>query len=332
PRGTDGTGRPLRRTVRTPGRRLPLIPPTRPTQRANAPAGGFRSGFSRDHAAVHPCHCTRPTTLHPGAAPDHATPSQRQLPLRIFRRTVVQPPVDDPRRSRPWILARIVWTHQVDHRPAACLGVVGNQAAVAAPPHGLGAHHRGRQPAGEREQPFTGGPVGRRVHVVGIAAEAGIAPGGVRRVRARLAPSAQLRHRHELDSSPGQALRQGLAPELRMPPRARVAAHVAHAGHLRRAQHPHEHVQRAGGMTNGPEPVHARILPPGMWTGCPMPILARQPPAPARYNSGLTPRCPPPCPPPSAPRRCWTSVTGPTATSASPPPATTASASTTASS
>ena len=63
---------------------------------------------------------------------------------------------------------------------------------MAAPGHGLGAHHREPPPLLRRHQLLERRRELGRLHVVGVAAEGLVAPGGVGRIRAWLAQSAQL--------------------------------------------------------------------------------------------------------------------------------------------
>src|SRR5690606_116020 len=63
--------------------------------------------------------------------------------------------------------------------PAAGGEVVGDEAAVAAPPYGFGADHRGTRAQRLLHQPLARLHELRRGHVVGVAAERGHPPGAV---------------------------------------------------------------------------------------------------------------------------------------------------------
>src|SRR3954447_16472142 len=71
---------------------------------------------------------------------------------------------------------------------------VRNQRSVAAPGHRLCAHEDHTLLFREIETTLQTAFELRRLHVVGVATEAGIAPPGVRGVRPRTAPPTQPRH------------------------------------------------------------------------------------------------------------------------------------------
>src|SRR5438309_296211 len=70
------------------------------------------------------------------------------------------------------VLGQATIVHEMAHLHAAYEGgEVGDEAAVAAPPQTLGAHHRGRVFAGFGDHAVQGSGELRRAHVVGVGAE-----------------------------------------------------------------------------------------------------------------------------------------------------------------
>lgn len=62
---------------------------------------------------------------------------------------------------------------------------IGEQPAVTPPPHSLGAHHRGRRGGAERDQFVDRLPKRARFHMIRVAAETGVPPGRILRIRSR---------------------------------------------------------------------------------------------------------------------------------------------------
>lgn len=94
-----------------------------------------------------------------------------------------------PRRehvgSRPYAAGNLT------HRDSPDEQGVRDERPVAAPWNGLRAHQHDRRVLGEPDTPIQASAERRRLHVVGIPAEAGIAPAAVRRVRPRVTQPAQ---------------------------------------------------------------------------------------------------------------------------------------------
>lgn len=91
----------------------------------------------------------------------------------------------------------------VEDGNAAGKSGVGDQGAVTAPRNGFGAHDGGLGNCGEFEKFDEGGVKRRRLHVVGVAAEGVVIPGGVWRILARFAQAAQFWNVDVLNASFG---------------------------------------------------------------------------------------------------------------------------------
>ena len=103
---------------------------------------------------------------------------------------------------------------------------VGDQRAVAAPGHGLGAHDGHRVAGGQLQQDLDPGAEGIARHVVGVATEAQVPPAGVDRIRPRLAESTQLGKVRVLDAVGWELRRQRGPREVCKPPRPGRRPHV----------------------------------------------------------------------------------------------------------
>src|SRR6185436_18617173 len=90
----------------------------------------------------------------------------------------------------------------------------------------------------------------RRLHVIRVSAEAGVAPGRVPRVAARLAQTSQAPEMPVGDSGGGERLLQRLEREVRMPPRFWNGPHVRNLRNVVGAKKRDELVERSGRMTN----------------------------------------------------------------------------------
>jgi hypothetical protein len=88
---------------------------------------------------------------------------------------------------------------------------VGDEAAVAAPGHGLGAEDHRWGVRGAAYQPFEGGAEFRGLHVVGVAAKGFDPPGGMLGVGAGGTAATKVRFVHVVDAGSGQGSRQGIA-------------------------------------------------------------------------------------------------------------------------
>ena len=117
----------------------------------------------------------------------------------------------------------------VQHRHTANDERVRDELTVTAPRDGLGAHDRGRPLGGQSEERRETLAELRRVHVVGVAAEARLAPSHVRRIGLDRTPAAE--RRQPVVSYAGRRERslERLARELRMSPRRREPPHVGDA-------------------------------------------------------------------------------------------------------
>src|SRR5437660_1352592 len=90
----------------------------------------------------------------------------------------------------------------VDYLHTSGFEEIGDQTAMAAPPHCFRAHHGGRTgPVCNLQQSLDAILKSRRLHVIGIAAKRVIPPRGISRVRTRFASPAQLREVLVIDTT-----------------------------------------------------------------------------------------------------------------------------------
>src|SRR6185312_15155888 len=159
----------------------------------------------------------------------------------------------DVRRRGPRVHHAVMQVEDVHHLDAALLQHVGDDRAVAAPPHRFGAHHGRALARGEGQH--GGQPLRelRAGEVVGVAAERGIAPGGVRRIRLYPASPAQFWKPLVADAVRRQARGKRIARELRPAPRAGEAAHVGDRLDAVGREQGEELLQRAGGVADRPD-------------------------------------------------------------------------------
>src|SRR4051794_32059232 len=104
--------------------------------------------------------------------------------------------------------------YDVEYIDAARLKVVGDQGAMALPPDGFGAHDGGALAPGKLQQALDARVERRGLHVVGVAAKGGVAPGRIGRIGARLAAAAELGEGQVLDTRSGERAAHLLAVEL----------------------------------------------------------------------------------------------------------------------
>src|SRR5947207_3884946 len=97
--------------------------------------------------------------------------------------------VDAPERSQLMLLRRRV--ENVINRDSPGDDGVGDKRAMAAPRHRLGTHDRCRLERGDGEQIVERFAELARLHVVGVSAEAGVAPLGVVRITPAATASAE---------------------------------------------------------------------------------------------------------------------------------------------
>ena len=125
----------------------------------------------------------------------------------------------------------LIAPHDVHYRNSLCQQIVGNDAAVAAPPHGFSAHDGAAIVAGQRSQLLQSGSESVRCRVIGIVPEGGDLPECIERWRPQTAKSRQMSVGYP---SSGERFRERVDVELRIRPRARDRPHVNEQihGHL----------------------------------------------------------------------------------------------------
>jgi hypothetical protein len=128
---------------------------------------------------------------------------------------------------------------------------VGDERAVAAPGEGFGAHERAGLFGGEMKGAGEGGYEIGSLHVVGVAAEAGVAPTGVDGVLFGVAEAAEGFEVDVADAARAEGGRERLAIELRVATGAGNGANVDDALDAVGAEERDEFVERAGRVADG---------------------------------------------------------------------------------
>lgn len=128
---------------------------------------------------------------------------------------------------------------------------VSYQGAMAAPRHRLGTHHRETLPLRSFGKTLDGRAERGCLHVVRVTPERSIPPAGVWRMRTWVAKPAQGSNVFVADVRCLQRLRQCLAIELRIAPRARHGAHVDDELDVVRQEQGNEVPDGSRGVANG---------------------------------------------------------------------------------
>lgn len=160
------------------------------------------------------------------------------------------------------MLVRPVLCHDVPGHPASCEQRIRDHRSVAAPGDRLGAHDDCGCLRCRRHQVIHGVPKRRRLHIVGIAPEAGVLPSQVRGVLERLAQTTEFPG--VTVSKPGllQTLAKRFRVELRIMAGARDRAHVHQLTDAVGLQQGEKVLDRPGRVSDGPEETgrHQNIL------------------------------------------------------------------------
>src|SRR5581483_8347536 len=159
------------------------------------------------------------------------------------------PPFDDCERRDP-MWRRGSRAGDVTNLTASALERIRDERAVAPPGHGLGAHDRGAPPPGELNEFVDRGRELWRLHVVGIAAEAVVAPRAVDGIRARPAQAAELGRVQVLDAGLAHRDLEGRLGEVRHAPRSGRGADVDEGAHVVAPQQLDQVLRRARGVTD----------------------------------------------------------------------------------
>jgi len=180
--------------------------------------------------------------------------------------------IDDPAVAaydgtrRQACLVDMCFPKDVHHTLAFAEQVIGDDAPMAAPPDGLGAHDHAPVPVAEPAQSRKAGGEGLRQGIVGIVPEAAYPPIGVRgqlgaaRLRAMLAArlramAAKFRDMPIADLPRRQRFGEAFTVELRIGARPRHRSHVDDEIDARFPEQIAEFADRSGGMTYGEENV-----------------------------------------------------------------------------
>ena len=144
---------------------------------------------------------------------------------RIYKRPVRQ----HTRARRKLRSIDLVQPHDVHHRNALRQQVIGNDAAVATPPHRFSAHDRAAIVTGQRSQLIQSRSECFTCRVIGIVSEGGDLPECIERWRRALLPVPQTAKSRQMSvgySSTGERFGESLGVELRICPRARDGTHI----------------------------------------------------------------------------------------------------------
>lgn len=148
--------------------------------------------------------------------------------------------------------------HDVEYGVAADEEGVADEAAVAAPGDGFGAHD-GERPGlvGEVDEALDAGGELGGLHVVGVPAERGVAPPGVGRVLGGVAESAEVGESFVPDAGVREAARQYVFAELGVVARFGHGAHINEGADAVGAQYLNEFVDRMRRVPDRVELGHA---------------------------------------------------------------------------
>lgn len=144
---------------------------------------------------------------------------------RIYKRPVRQ----HTRARRKLRRVDLVEPHDVHHRNALRQQVIGNDAAVAAPPNSFGTHDGAAIVMGQRAQLIQSRSECFGCGVIGIVSEGGDLPECIERWRRALLPVPQTAKSRQMSvgySSTGERFGESLGVELRICPRARDRTHI----------------------------------------------------------------------------------------------------------
>jgi hypothetical protein len=143
--------------------------------------------------------------------------------------------------------------HDVQHPYAPRLQRIGDQRAMAAPPHGLRAHQCGALFGRQYHELLERGGERRRLHIVGIASERGISPGRVGGVGAWPAPSTERSEPPILRARFEHSVPQRFLIVLRVASRSRETADVSDELDTIFRQQIKEDLDWTRGMTDRPD-------------------------------------------------------------------------------
>src|SRR6185437_4956774 len=126
-----------------------------------------------------------------------------------------------------------------------------NQGAVAAPRHRFGTHDGGWALAGKADEFFQRVGEGLSLHVIGIAAKAGVAPRRIEGIATGVAKPTEVRQVHVVDPGPLQGETKLILAKLRIVARARNRAYIGQLPNAVRVQQRNKIIDRPRGMTDG---------------------------------------------------------------------------------
>nr|DAT13485.1 MAG TPA: hypothetical protein [Bacteriophage sp.] len=158
----------------------------------------------------------------------------------------------------------------MDNGQAVCGQCVGNQAAVATPPQGFGAHDGGGGlPGGMQENGKPRGEL-RCGHIVGVAVEAPVAPECValwRDIGRAAAQAAEFGNVAVGDAVSGEGLPQRIPVVLRMAVRAGQFAHIGNAADAVFLQQADKFADGAAAVADGIDGIHvySRVSALPLW-------------------------------------------------------------------
>jgi len=138
----------------------------------------------------------------------------------------------------------------LDLDPAGGQGV-GDQRAVASPGDGFRAHDQRGRAGGEFDETGKSLAEGRGLHVIGIAAKAGVLPAGVDGILAGVAESPEPRQMDVLDATLVQRIGELILAELRIAARFGDGADVDEPPDAVRLEHFEELLDGERGVSDG---------------------------------------------------------------------------------
>src|SRR5882672_6005452 len=151
-------------------------------------------------------------------------------------------------------------------RPSVDRKTVRDEPSMAPPPERLGAHERGSRFARERDQALVPARELRGAHVIRVSAERRDPQRVVRRVRARLAATAERRHVLVRDADLTERIFERVRAEMRMAPGPGSEPYVDESHDVGGAQHRKKLLERPRAVTDGPDVHEDQCGRLGVWS------------------------------------------------------------------
>lgn len=160
----------------------------------------------------------------------------------------------DPRERRELMWRRAGCRHDMTDVDSARNQCIGHELPMALPPLCFSAHDGGDKLSCKGDQGLERCEELLRCHVIGIGAERGVSPAGVRRVRTGRAQPSEPGEVVVSDGVRAEEAGQRLARKVRMTSRPRHGPYVRDCGDAMCTEQRQELIGRSRGMTDGHDP------------------------------------------------------------------------------